>query len=182
MNKTPKYTLRKSKRAKRVRIAVYCDGSVIVTSPFGIQQSIIDRFVSDKMQWIMDKINFFNNVDSKAIRIFSYGDYLKYKEKALKLIEERIEFYNKTYHFSFNKIRIKNQKTRWGSCSKNQNLNFNYKCLFLPKDSQDYIIVHEMCHLVEFNHSQKFWALVERVFPNYLEIKKKLRRHGLFYR
>jgi len=176
------YTLRKSKRAKRVRLAVYCDGSVVVTSPFGVQQSIVDKFISEKRQWVADKIKFFNSVESKAIRTFSREDYLRHKDDALVLVESRVEFYNKEYGFSFSRIYIKNQKTRWGSCSKKGNLNLNYKILFLPKDLQNYIIVHEMCHLKEFNHSQKFWAHVGKVLPNYLEIKKELRKHELFYK
>ena len=168
MEKKIAYTLKKSKRAKRVRLAVYCDGSVVVTSPFGIQQSIIEKFISAKKQWVWNKIEFFKSVDSKAIRTFSHTDYLENK--------------NKTYGFLFNKIFIKNQKTRWGSCSGKQNLNLNYKIVFLPQKHRDYIIVHEMCHLKEFNHSRKFWALIEKALPNYLEIKKELRNHELFYK
>lgn len=176
------YTLKKSKRAKRMRLAVYCDGSVVVTSPFGIQQSIIEKFISDKKQWVYCKIQFFKSVDNKAIRTFSYKDYLENKNNAFVLVNERVKFYNKTYGFLFNKIFIKNQKTRWGSCSKNKNLNINYKIVFLPQKHQNYIIVHEICHLKEFNHSQKFWTLVEKTLPNYLEIKKELRGHELFYK
>ena len=181
MEKTISYTHKKSKRAKRMRLAVYCDGSVVITSPFGVQQSIVEKFVSDKKQWVWDKIQFFNSVDSKAIRTFSHKDYLENKDNALVLVNERFEFYNKIYGFSFNKIYIKNQKTRWGSCSCKQNLNLNYKIVFLSQKHQDYIIVHEMCHLKEFNHSRKFWALVEKTLPYYLEIKKELRNHELFY-
>ncbi len=182
MNETPKYTLRKSKRAKRVRLAVYCDGSVVVTSPPGVRQSVIDKFVSEKRQWVIDKVKFYSSIDSSAVRVFSHDDYLKHKDVALTLVKERVEFYNKTYRYSFNKISVKNQKTRWGSCSKKQNLNFNYKVLFLPEHLRDYIIVHEICHLKELNHSQKFWALVGEILPNYLEIRKELRKHELFYR
>ncbi len=182
MEKTISYTHKKSKRAKRMRLAVYCDGSVVITSPFGVQQSIIEKFVSDKKQWVWDKIQFFNSVDSKAIQTFSNKDYLENKDNAFILVNERFRFYNKIYGFSFNKIYIKNQKTRWGSCSNKQNLNLNYKIVFLSQKHQDYIIVHEMCHLKEFNHSRKFWALVEKALPNYLEIKKELRNHELFYK
>ena len=182
MEKTISYTHKKSKRAKRMRLAVYCDGSVVITSPFGVQQSIVEKFVSDKKQWVWDKIQFFNSVDSKAIRTFSHKDYLENKDNALVLVNERFRFYNKIYGFSFNKIYIKNQKTRWGSCSNKQNINLNYKIVFLSQKHQDYIIVHEMCHLKEFNHSRKFWALVEKALPNYLEIKKGLRNHELFYK
>ncbi len=164
-----------------MRLAVYCDGTVILTSPLGVPQSLIQNFVEDKRRWLMDKILFFKSVDTKAIRTFSHRDYLQNKEKALALVESRVKFYNKIYGFSFNKIFIKNQKTRWGSCSSNKNLNINYKIVFLSKKHQDYIIVHEMCHLKEFNHSNKFWSLVEKALPNYLDLKKELRNQELFY-
>jgi predicted metal-dependent hydrolase len=182
MEKKISYKIKRSKRAKRMRLAVYCDGTVVLTSPFGAPQSLIEKFVTDKKQWLWDKIQFFKSVDSKAIRTFSHKDYLENKDKALALVQERVKFYNKIYGFSFNKIFIKNQKTRWGSCSCKQNLNLNYKIVFLPQKQQDYIIVHEMCHLKEFNHSRKFWALLEKALPNYLDIKKELRNHELFYR
>jgi len=169
------YTHKKSNRAKRVRLSVHCDGRVVVTSPFGLEQSIIEKFLADKRQWIWDKIQFFKSVDRKVIGTFSTKDYWENKDKAFALVHERVRFYNKIYNFSFNKIFIKNQKTRWGSCSSKQNLNLNYKILFLPPKQQDYIIVHEICHLTEFNHSKKFWALVEKILPDYLDIKKEIR-------
>lgn len=165
-----------------MRLAVYCDGSVIVTTPFGVQQSIIEKFLADKKQWVTDKINFFKSIDSKAIRTFSEEDYLEHKDEALALVRARVRAYNKIYSLSFNNICIKNQKTRWGSCSNKKNININYKIIFLSKKHQDYIIVHEMCHLKEFNHSRKFWALIGRALPDYLEIKKELRNHELFYK
>jgi len=165
-----------------MRIAVYCDGSVVVTSPLGVELPLIEKFIAEKKQWVYDKIQFFKNVDSKAIRASSYEDYLENKDKALALVQNRVRYFNKLYGFSFNNIFIKNQKTRWGSCSNKKNLNLNYKIVFLPKKQQDYIIVHEMCHLKEFNHSKKFWALVEKALPDYSEIKKELRNHELYYK
>ena len=165
-----------------MRLAVYCDGTVVITSPLGVGKSIIEKFFADKKQWVLDKIQFFKSVDSKAIRTFSHKDYLEHKESALALVKERVEVYNKIYGFSFSTISIKNQKTRWGSCSGKHNLNLNYKIVFLSQTHQDYIIVHEMCHLKEFNHSRKFWVLVEKALPNYLDIKKELRNRELFYK
>ena len=182
MAKKSAYTLKKSKRAKRLRLAVYCDGNVVVTAPFGVKQSLIEKFITDKKQWIVDKINFFRSADSKAIRTFSEEDYLKHKDVALELVCKRIKFFKRKCNFAPSRIFIKNQKTRWGSCTKNKNLNINYKIIFLPKKQQDYILVHELCHLKEFNHSRKFWSLVEKVLPNYLEIKNELRNHELFYK
>ena len=73
--------------------------------------------------------------------------YLKHKNQALELVIARVNFFNNIYKFNFNKINIRNQKTRWGSCSTRGNLNFNYKILFLSEKARDYIIVHEICHL-----------------------------------
>lgn len=182
MNESPEYKIRKSKRAKRMRLAVYCDGSVVVTAPIGANQTIIERYVSDKKQWLIDKINFFKSVESKSIRTFSEDDYAKYKDEALYFVERKIRAFNKKLNFQYNKVTIKNLKTKWGSCSRNANLNFNYKIIFLPKKQQDYIIVHELCHLKEFNHSRKFWSLVEQMMPDYLKIKNELRNHELFYK
>ena len=104
--------------------------------------------------------------------------YIENKDKALSIVKDRIEYFNTFYNFKWNRIVIRNQKTRWGSCSRKGNLNFNYKIAFLPPKSADYIIVHELCHLGEFNHSQKFWNLVAQTIPDYLAIRKDLRKHG----
>ena len=104
--------------------------------------------------------------------------YKENKERALLIVKDRIEYFNTFYNFKWNRIVIRNQKTRWGSCSKKGNLNFNYKIALLPPKSADYIIVHELCHLGEFNHSQKFWDLVGETIPDYKAIRKDLRKNG----
>jgi predicted metal-dependent hydrolase len=100
---------------------------------------------------------------------------LQYKEAARKLVHERLEHFNQFYHFEYKKVFIKAHVTRWGSCSNKGNLNFNYKIALLPAHLADYIIVHELCHLGEFNHSHKFWDLVEKTLSNYVELRKELR-------
>jgi len=79
----------------------------------------------------------------------------------------RIEYYNRHYNFTFNRVAIRNQRRCWGSCSSLKNLNFNYKILLLPDHLQDYIVVHELCHLAELNHGQQFWDLVAQQIPDY---------------
>ncbi len=109
-------------------------------------------------------------------RIFlsvSRRQYIKYKEQARLLAENRISYYNKFYKFKVNRIAIKNTQSRWGSCSKRGNLNFNYKIALLPAELADYVIVHELCHLGEFNHSKRFWKLVSLTVPNYKSLKNK---------
>jgi len=103
--------------------------------------------------------------------------YLEHKEEARLVIRKRAWEFSKLLKLQYNKIYIKNQKTCWGSCSSNRNLNFNYKLLFLPENLRDYVIVHELCHLKEMNHSQKYWDLVEAVIPNYKVLIKELRKH-----
>jgi predicted metal-dependent hydrolase len=108
--------------------------------------------------------------------------YLKHKEDARTLVTERLEYFSTVHDFEYNRVSIRNQKTRWGSCSTKGNLNFNYKIFFLPPHMRDYIIVHELCHLKEFNHSRNFWDLVEEICPDCFEIRKELRKQRLFFR
>lgn len=180
-NKKVSYTLRKSRRARRMRLAVYCDGSVVVTSPFDLQESITERFIREKTEWLFSKLSFFQQFRNKPISRYNFEDYLRYKDKALFLVTQKVAEYSSKYGFDFNQIKIKNQKTCWGSCSRKGNLNFNYKIIFLPEKIQDYIVVHELCHLKEFNHSKKYWALVEEIMPDYLDIKRELKTSGLSF-
>ncbi|MFA6386519.1 MAG: M48 family metallopeptidase [Candidatus Paceibacterota bacterium] len=106
-------------------------------------------------------------------------NYIKYKKDAATLVKERLEYFNTFYNYKWGNVVIRNQKTRWGSCSKKGNLNFNYKIALLSPEAADYIIVHELCHLKEFNHSERFWDLVARAIPDYKAIRSSLRINGL---
>jgi predicted metal-dependent hydrolase len=101
---------------------------------------------------------------------------IKKREQARRFVENKLNRFNKFYRFEINRIAIKNTKTRWGSCSSKRNLNFNYKIIYLRPELADYLIVHELCHLGELNHSKRFWTLVVKTIPNYVEINKELRR------
>lgn len=177
-NQKINYTLKISKRAKRMRLAVYCDGSFVVTKPISLSENIVEKFIIQKSSWVLSKLEYFKKFGTEIFKD-DHKKYLARKDEALNFAEKRVEHFNEVYDFKFNKINIRNQKTRWGSCSIKGNLNFNYKILLLPKRIADYIIVHELCHLKEFNHSYKFWNLVAKAAPDYLEIKKELKRKGL---
>ena len=97
------------------------------------------------------------------------------REAARALVHARLEHFNQHYNFSYNKVAIRNQKTRWGSCSNKGNLNFSVRILMLAPEAQDYLVVHELCHLKEFNHSQAFWDLVAQQVPEYKRIRQILR-------
>ncbi len=106
-------------------------------------------------------------------------EYLKYREQARTLAHNRIQFFNQIYNFRVNRITIRNQKTRWGSCSKRGNINFNYKIALLPSELSDYIVVHELCHLGQFNHSKDFWDLVAQAIPDHKERRARLNTRGV---
>ena len=181
-NEKIEYTLKVSRRARMMRLAVYRGGDFVVTAPQNASENIIERFIIKKSRWVIDKINHFKQFPVKAFIKGDKKDFLKHKESALKLAERRMEYFNGVYKFKFNKVSIRNQKTRWGSCSAKGNINFNYKIALLPERSADYIIVHELCHLGEFNHSRKFWDLVAEAIPDYRQIRGELKQKGIgFY-
>src|SRR5690348_10505467 len=90
----------------------------------------------------------------------------KHREDARRIVYEKIAKWNQHYGLPIRKVFIKNQRTRWGSCSSKGNLNFSYRIVYLPEALQDYLIVHELCHLKEFNHGKGFWDLVSETIPD----------------
>lgn len=105
-----------------------------------------------------------------------YKSYVTHRTRALELAHAKIAKFNTTYQFAVNKVSVKNQKTRWGSCSAKGNLNFNYRIALLPEHLSDYVIVHELCHLGVFNHSAAFWQLIEKTIPNWRSIKREFEK------
>ncbi len=169
------YTLKRSKRAKYVRLSVQPGGAVILTAPLGISPQTIDHFVNKHIQWIKRSSHRMQAFTSLPVR--GRRAYQKHKEDARVLVHERLLHWNRVYQYSFNRIAIKNTKRTWGSCSRKGNLNFSYALLFLPRELCDYVVVHELCHLKEHNHSPRFWALVASTIPDYSLRRKQLRRY-----
>ena len=174
------YTVKQTARARCMRIAVHCDASVVVTVPFYFGFNRIDKFLQQKANWVLSKIDKFLQIGKRAVPIHSgRKDYKQYREQARAFVHAKVAEVNKIYNFSFNKIAIKNHKSRWGSCSKKGNMNFNYKIIFLPERLAEYIVAHELCHLGEFNHSRNFWNLVGRAIPDYKEARIQMKKHNL---
>ncbi|MCM1135266.1 MAG: M48 family metallopeptidase [Clostridium sp.] len=101
-----------------------------------------------------------------------------YRREAAAVFEEKAEEFAKRLQVSFHTIRIKDQKSRWGSCSSKGNLNFNWRLIMAPEPVCDYVIIHELCHLVHMNHSAEFWALVGSICPEHKQYRKWLREKG----
>lgn len=103
------------------------------------------------------------------------AEYLFHRESARAYVRLLLYRANARYGFSYNRVSIKDQRTRWGSCSEKGNLNFHYRILALPPHLAEYVVAHELCHLAELNHSPRFWDLLAQTIPHYKEARKELR-------
>jgi len=166
-NTVVSYTIKSRKGLRGVRIAVHTDQSVVVTKSKYLSESEVERLVQLKVDWILEKIDEMNKRPKKLLAHYSTKDFKEHKQNAYLLAHNRVLYFNKFYKHEVKSVTIRNQKTRWGSCSGKGNLNFNYKIVFLPEDLRDYIIVHELCHSKEMNHGKRFWALVSQTIPEY---------------
>lgn len=173
---------KQSTKARQLRISIKSDLSVVVTIPKKVNMSIAEKFVNEKRDWIeksLDKMK--KRVEKRGISTIpksSKRGLLENKNTALTFVNKKLLFWNNYYNFIWKNVSIKNTSTRWGSCSKKGNLNFNYRIIFLPEILADYLIIHELCHLKEMNHSSNFWKLVEQTSPNYKKLRKELK--GIF--
>jgi predicted metal-dependent hydrolase len=101
--------------------------------------------------------------------------YLAHKEQARAVVKKKLEYWNQFYNLEFKRVAIRNTRRSWGSCTSLKNLNFSYRLIFLPEHLQDYIIVHELCHLQELHHKDSFWLLVGEQMPDYTERIRELK-------
>lgn len=169
-----RYTLKRSSRSKSLRLGVSAESGVVVTAPRYVPKILIERFVRSNAGWIKQHLTHLKGASRKK-KIQRRSAYLKHKETARTVVHERLVHYSAIYGISYNMVRIGDQRTRWGSCSARGNLNFNYRIVFLTKKQADYIIVHELCHIQELNHSERFWRLVAREIPDHKVVRKQLK-------
>lgn len=172
------YTVRHSARARHIRISIHPGGKVVVTVPKNVSMALVEKFLQDKRAWIEAKVKVMEKYPKITKVSFSKKEIQNLKQKTRIFVEEKLPQFNKHYQYSWRTISIRGQKTRWGSCSKKGNLSFNYKIALLPENIADYIVVHELCHLGEFNHSSKFWDLVSRTIPDFKERRRQLKGTG----
>ena len=173
------YYLIKSDR-KTCQIQVKADGSIIVRAPKRMRDEDIDAFVLEKADWIEKALEKVQKARERAEQYapLSEQEINNLANEALLRIPPRVEHFAALMGVEYGRITVRNQKTRWGSCSGKKNLNFNCLLLLAPEEILDYVVVHELCHLKEMNHSPRFWAEVERVLPDYKERRLWLKRHG----
>ena len=163
------YRIKKSSKAKRVSIRIDQNRQVILTMPSRFPQYLAKQFIAQKQAWIEEKLATIPD------NIYTPEHYKQHKEKARKIISARVQYWAHIMGLSYNRLSIRHTNTRWGSCSSKRNLNFSYKLIFLAPELMDYVIIHELAHLVEMNHSKRFWNIVATYCPDCSTHRAKLR-------
>ena len=178
------YTFIKSKR-RSIGITVKPDGSVVVRAPLSCTRKRAEEFVTEKQDWIIkaqkkmaDRRAAAGISAGTAPTAFTGAEITKMKKQAKKVLLEMAADMARTIGVAYGTISIRTQKTRWGSCSSKGHLNFNCLLMLLPENVQRYVVVHELCHRKEMNHSEAFWREVARYQPTYKEDRKQLREQG----
>ena len=169
----------KTKR-KTLAIQVIDSETVRVRAPYRMSKKDIQSYLDKDAEWIKDKIEKAKQreKETEGIRCLSALELDELADKACEVITRRVEYYAPKIGVDYGRITIRNQKTRWGSCSAKGNLNFNVALMRVPLDILDYVVVHELCHRLYLNHSQDFWDEVVKVIPDYKLKEKWLKENG----
>jgi len=161
-------------RRKTIAIEITLRGDVLVRCPQRLSKREIQHFVDSRRDWILTHLN---RLPPQA-DILSDAEMGELARQAKLLIPPKVRYYSGVLRVNYDRITIRAQRTRWGSCSAAGNLNFNCLLMLAPEDVLDYVIVHELCHRKEMNHSARFWAEVESILPDYRQQRRWLREHG----
>lgn len=174
-------TLIRSRR-KSLAIEITPELQVVVRAPAQMPVREINAFVQEKDDWIRAHLQ--RMAEKKRLReqcreqALSKEELQELAAQAMKLIPQKVRYYAQIIGVTYGRITIRNQRTRWGSCSGKGNLNFNCLLLLMPEEVLDYVVVHELCHRKEMNHSARFWEEVEKILPDYRQRRKWLKDNG----
>ena len=179
MGENKKYTIIKSLR-KSCSITVERDGTVTIHAPFFMSEKKINKIIEERKEWIEKAQKKIANRAEKlsSLTPITSSEIDSLKATAKPIIEKKVRFFADKTGVEYGKITIRNQKTRYGSCTATGNLNFNCLIMLMPEEIIDYVIVHELCHIKEMNHSHRFWKAVEDILPDYKERRKWLKLNG----
>lgn len=166
-------TVRRSDR-KTISLTVTRDGKIQVSAPLRLPDAQIRAFVESKSAWIEKHLA----RTEKPVTPLSVAERKRLSDYAKQILPARVAYYAARVGVTYGRISVRFQQSRWGSCSSAGNLNFNALLMLTPQNIVDYVIVHELCHRREMNHSPRFWAEVARVFPGYRESRRWLRENG----
>ena len=163
-------------RSRRKTIAIQIDreGQVIVRTPYGITKRQVEEFLDEKKDWLLQTRQ---RVEKRKTEQIPISEEVRREgiERAKRIFPERTAYFAKRMGVDYGRITIREQKTRWGSSSSKGNLNFNWKLVLLDPELLDYVVVHELAHRREMNHSKNFWKIVEAELPDYRERRRRLK-------
>lgn len=160
---------------KTVSIQISADGKVLVRCPKRMPSSDIHRFVEEKSSWIEKHLA--KRVSSPALPPLTQEELHALANQAAAVIPKRTAHFASIIGVDYGRITIRRQRSRWGSCSTKGNLSFNCLLMLTPPEVLDYVVVHELCHRKEMNHSFKFWSEVEAVLPDYRQRRDWLKKY-----
>ena len=167
-------------RRKTLALQVREGGAVVVRAPMYTKQSEIRHFVEEHLDWIEKQQRRLEAAAEEQSRIqpLSEKELEALSREARRYLTARTIYYAPLVGVDYGRISIRHQKTKWGSCSSQGNLNYNCLLMLAPEEVRDYVVVHELCHRKQMNHSPAFWQEVERVLPDYRTARKWLKTHG----
>ena len=176
------YIIKKSRRTT-ISVQITPDQKLLVKAPAYTSIKEVEEFLREKRDWIIKQINRTKVTSQQAAQmgILSDKEIRKLKRDAKKIIQERVEYYAKLSGITYNRIFIRLQKSRWGSCSVEGNLNFNALLALMPLEVLDSVVVHELCHRRHMDHSKAFYDEVLKIFPDYKKWDKWLKQNGAAY-
>ena len=167
---------------KTIAIQVHPDLTVTVRAPKRMSDREIRLFVQEKESWIQKHVEQLRRrneqYDAQGLEPLTFAELHELADRALEYIPERVAYFAGQMGVTYGRITIRNQKTRWGSCSSKGNLNFNCLLMLTPPEVIDYVVVHELCHRKEMNHSKAFWKEVAHVMPDYKKALSWLKTEG----
>ncbi len=169
-------------RRKTLSLQVTGNSDVIVRAPQQMTKREAELFVQKNAEWIrrtrreMDLRRERQKEMAEEYRIPDYDSLTPMeKNKIRRRIMERLKLYAPQMGVNFARVTVRDQKSRWGSCSSKGNLNFNYRLYYLPQELMDYVVVHELAHRIHMNHSREFWEVVAKYDADYKEHRKRIK-------
>ena len=173
--------IRSNRRSMAIEITSDC--RVIVRAPRRMPVTEINRFIGEKADWIDEHLRKMakrqEQLRDEGGKELSPQDIRLLTTRAKRVFPPKVKKYAEIIGVTYGDITIRMQKSRWGSCSSKGNLNFNCLLMNAPEEIVDYVVVHELCHRKEMNHSARFWSEVEKILPDYKERRKWLKDNGV---
>ena len=166
---------------KTLAVQIRADGTVIARVPLRMPKDRILCFLSEKASWIrmqQGKMQERENMRQQARIHLDAAQEKELRERAKSVLAQRTAYFARQVGVTYGRITVRDQKTRWGSCSQTGNLNFNFRLILAPSEVLDYVVVHELCHRRQMNHSAQFWQEVAQVLPDYRKRKAWLTENG----